>query len=69
MYIWFRDIIMSSVWFMQALSWGPGLNMPLLPNVVKLVVCVIDFEQWDTLLNNMPNIEHITFVDVSLCVS
>lgn len=58
---------MSSVWFMQALNNFFEFDMPLFPNLVKLVIG----HGWSYLgnfLNNMPNLEHITFLDVSLCL-
>lgn len=62
---------MSSVWFMQALNNFFEFDMPLFPNLVKLVIGVGSFYLWTFLvwglLINMPNLEHITFLDVSLC--
>ena len=55
------------VWLMQILDHTRGLNMPMFPNLVRLVIgSGLDFlPVW---LNNMPNLEHITLRYVSLCV-
>lgn len=47
----------------------PVFNMPLFPNLVKLVIRIYSIHGWNhlpVLLNNMPNLVHITFADVSL---
>lgn len=63
----------ASVCFLQglnsALSSVHGLNMPIFPNLVKLVIAFQYSYYWNlmsVLLNNMPNLEHITFSEVSL---
>lgn len=55
------------VWLMQVPDHVHGLNMPMFPNLVRLVIgSGLDFlPVW---LNNMPNLEHITLSYVSLCV-
>ncbi|XP_071719326.1 putative F-box/FBD/LRR-repeat protein At5g52460 [Rutidosis leptorrhynchoides] len=45
--------------------------MPLFPNLVKLLIGINGPWEWDflmVLLNNMPNLEHITFTHGLLCV-
>lgn len=47
------------------------LNVPIFPNLIKLVTGIKDNGSWNDLLgylNNMPKLEHITFLNVSLCV-
>ncbi|KAI3683757.1 hypothetical protein L1987_84272 [Smallanthus sonchifolius] len=51
---------------LMALSYVYGLNMPMFPNLVKFVVGIDVVWGWNilpTLLDNMPNLEHITFAD------
>lgn len=62
---------MLGVWFLQALrNVHPRLNLPMFPNLVKLVVDLADDPRAPSevllyLLNHMPNLEHITFSNVS----
>ncbi|PWA83223.1 F-box/RNI-like/FBD-like domains-containing protein [Artemisia annua] len=49
-------------WTVSAIS-SMNLDMPIFPNLVKLIIHI---ERWDfllKLLSNMPNLEHITFLD------
>lgn len=65
---------MSSIWFMQlmqVLHLGNVFNVHMFPNLVKLVIGIYCIDNWNfmlVLLMNMPNLEHITFSDVSLPV-
>ncbi|MFS7908606.1 hypothetical protein Hanom_Chr01g00085121 [Helianthus anomalus] len=46
-----------------------GLDMPMFPNLVKFVIGLQVFGGWSmmhTIFNKMPNLEHITYSDVSL---
>ena len=54
------------VWLMQILDHVRGLNMPMFPNLVRLVIG-LGFDFLLVWLNNMPNLEHITLSYVSLC--
>ena len=67
------DVELSIVWFMQNLTGTRvyNYNLPVFPNLVKLEIGMDSI--WNpswllSLLNNMPNLEHITLSEVSLCV-
>ena len=64
----YRMMMMFIGWFMQALCYIP--DMPMFPNLVKFAIGNVlwGWSMLPRLLENMPNLEHITFLHVSLFV-
>ncbi|XP_076902604.1 F-box/LRR-repeat protein At3g59190-like [Bidens hawaiensis] len=63
-------MVMLIIWFMQALTLLNDIEIPEYPNLVNLAIGIEYTRGWELLpdlLIKMPNLEHITFLEVSLC--
>ncbi|MFS7908603.1 hypothetical protein Hanom_Chr01g00085081 [Helianthus anomalus] len=60
------------IWFTQAFNRIHDINMPVFPNLIDFFIGLDVFRGWSmlpTFFNKMPNLEHITFLDVSICTT
>lgn len=65
------DISYDSICFIQALHNADAVTIGIFENLVKLVIGLDSRIGWlllPTLFDKMPNLERITFMDVSFCV-